>query len=298
MEIRRLRPECLSCLATKYLDKYPANASYEKKTEYMRRSLRILACANDHEAAPVVVNRIANIREEIFGIRDDFSEAKKYFNDVMLEREAEIQEKLDTAEDPLLLALQYAMVGNYIDFGAMKQVDEEHLSKLLKDANSNPIPLQEYEALKQDLASGKRLVYLTDNCGEIVLDKLLIGVIQKLFPHLEITAVVKGGNVLNDATIADARQVGLTKLITVIDNGNNIAGTWLEATSLEARKVIDAADVLLSKGQANYETLRFCGKNIYYLFLCKCEMFAREFGVPKFTGMLLNEQRQIRKKQN
>ena len=146
--------------------------------------------------------------------------------------------------------------------------------------------------MKNDLASAKTLVYLTDNCGEIVLDKLLIETIKKQYPDLNIIAVVKGGNVLNDATLSDAKQVGLTKVAHVIDNGNDIAGTWLDAIPWMTRKIIeDGADIILSKGQANYETLRFSGLNIYYLFLCKCEMFAKEFGVEQFTGMLLNEKR-------
>lgn len=292
--IQRLRPECLSCLAIKYLDKYPADAPQEKKLEYMRRSMVILSMARVHEAAPVVVNRMAKVREELFGAVDEFGDAKKYFNEVMLEREQEIQEKLDNAEDPLLLGLQYAMVGNYIDFGAMKKVDEAELSKLLDNASANVLPQAEYETLRKELSCAKNLVYLTDNCGEIVLDKLLIKVLKKLYPNLSVTAIVKGGNVLNDATMEDARQVGLTQLIPVIHNGNDIAGTWLDATPYHVRKILDEADIVLSKGQANYETLRYCGKNIYYLFLCKCEMFAKEFGVEKFTGMLLNERRRPR----
>lgn len=288
-QVRRLRPECLSCLAKKYLDKYPEDAPVEAKTEYMQRALRILASAPKHVAAPVVVNYISKVREELFGVMDEFGDAKQYFNQVMLNRAPEIQAKLDASDDPLLLAIQYAMVGNYIDFGAVKKVDENHLSSLLEHAKEQPIPSMEYESLKEELATANRLVYLTDNCGEIVLDKLLIQVIQKLYPHLEITAVVKGGNVLNDATLTDAGQVGLTGLIRVVDNGNDIAGTWLDSTRYETFKIIKAADVILSKGQANYETLRYCGMNIYYLFLCKCEMFAREFGVEKFTGMMLRE---------
>jgi len=290
-KVRRLRPECLSCLAKKYLDKYPEDASVEIKTEYMRRALQILACAEEHEAAPVVVNRIAKVHDELFGATDEFRTAKKHFNQVMLGRVEAIQAKLDAADDPLLLGLQYAMVGNYIDFGAMKQVDEAHLSHLLDNAKEQPIPAAEYEYLKKDLSAAKHLVYLTDNCGEIVLDKLLIQVIQKFYPYLKITAVVKGGNVLNDATMEDAVQVGLTDLVPVTDNGNDIAGTWLDSTKTETRKIIEAADIILSKGQANYETLRFCGLNIYYLFLCKCEMFAKEFDIERFTGMLLNELR-------
>ena len=287
--IRRLRPECLSCLAKKYLDKYPEDATIEDKTEYMRKALRILSDADEQDAAPVVVNRLAKIREQLFGVTDEFVEAKKYFNNVMLERENEIRSKIYTSENPFLLAIQYAMVGNYIDFGAMKQVDEAQLSEMLDNAANLPIPQKEFTALKNELFNAKHLVYLTDNCGEIVLDKLLIEVIQKLYPQLTITAVVKGGNVLNDATREDATQVGLDKLVSILDNGNDIAGTWLESTSPATAKVIHEADVIFAKGQANYETLRFSGLNIFYLFLCKCEMFAKEFNVERFTGMLLRE---------
>ena len=113
--------------------------------------------------------------------------------------------------------------------------------------------------------------------------------IARLYPSLEITAIVRGGDVSNDATMEDAQQVRLSEAARVLHNGTNVAGTWLEGISEEARKIIDSADVIISKGQANFETLRKCGKNIYYIFLCKCDMFARNFGVKRLTGMLIND---------
>ena len=121
------------------------------------------------------------------------------------------------------------------------------------------------------------------------MDKLLIGQLKALYPQMELTVIVRGGEVLNDATVEDAVQVGLTELVPVIDNGNSIAGTWMDEVSAQARHVMEDADLILAKGQANYETLRGCGMNIYYIFLCKCEMFARMFQVPRFSGMLLKE---------
>lgn len=290
-KIRRLRPECISCLGKKYIDKYPPNATEEKKLEYMRRALRILACAQDHEAAPVVVNRISNLQTELFGAQDEYAEAKKYFNNLMLERAEDISSKIERAENPLLLAIQYAMAGNYIDFGAMAQIDETYLNEILENAGSISVTPAEYDTLVMELETGKTLVYLLDNCGEIVMDMLLIQTIQRLYPHISITAMVRGGHVLNDVTMEDARQVGLTKCVKTIDNGNSIAGTWQKELSIEARRTLDAADIILSKGQANYETLRYCSKNIYYLFLCKCEMLARDCGVPRITGMFINDRR-------
>ncbi|MBQ8640311.1 MAG: DUF89 family protein, partial [Lachnospiraceae bacterium] len=197
--------------------------------------------------------------------------------------------KLEVSEDPLRLALQYAMVGNYIDFGAVGIVDETYLTALLKDAALNSVDERTFAQLKLELESAEKLVYLTDNCGEIVMDKLLIGQLKALYPQMELTVIVRGGEVLNDATVEDAVQVGLTELVPVIDNGNSIAGTWMDEVSAQARHVMEDADLILAKGQANYETLRGCGMNIYYIFLCKCEMFARMFQVPRFSGMLLKE---------
>ncbi len=287
--IERLRPECISCLLKSHLEKYPTDASPDEKLKYMQNVLKVAAEAKKSDSAPVLVNKINVIQREMFGYEEDFAEKKLHYNSLMLEMEADIGQKIREAEDPLKLALQYAMTGNYIDFGTHNDVTETELNALLNQATSNPVNNMEYQSLKKDLQDAENIVYIVDNCGEIVLDKLLIKEIRRQFPKARIIAMVRGGAVLNDATIEDAKQVGLTEMVRVIDNGNNIAGTCLEALSVGAAVALDGADVILAKGQANYETLRKCGRNIYYIFMCKCEMFAKGFGVPKFTGMLVNE---------
>ncbi len=139
------------------------------------------------------------------------------------------------------------------------------------------------------MINAKKLVYLTDNCGEIVMDKLLLRRIHAINPAREMTVVTRGAPVLNDATMEDALNCGLDEHARVTHNGSGIAGTCLERISKEAREVIDAADVIIAKGQANFETLRRCGKNVYYIFLCKCELYARRFGVPRLQGMLIRD---------
>jgi len=231
------------------------------------------------------------LKEKIFGVRDDFSKEKVYFNALMLGKEPEMRKKVRAAEDELSLAASYAMLGNFIDFGAMDSVDEEKLSAMLDDVQNMQLDAAELKNLKTDLARAKRLVYLTDNCGEIVTDKLLIETILRLYPTLKVEVIVRGAPVLNDATMEDALQIGLDKLASVTDNGSAVAGTVLDKISAQAREKIDAADVILAKGQGNFETLRFCGKNIYYLFMCKCIMFAERFGVERFSPMVLNDLR-------
>ena len=286
----RLKPECISCIVDKQLENHPKNISLTDKTDYMQSVLRIVSEATKDMSAPVIVRQIYDLQKEMFGMEMDYTEIKKYFNAQMLDRYETFQSAIQNADDQFRLAIQYAMIGNYIDFGAMKEVEEEKLNELLEDAKEIFLDEVQYQNLKKEILTKKSMVYLTDNCGEIVFDKLLVQTIQKMNPDLKITVIVRGMPVLNDATMDDAIQVGLNEIVDVIGNGSNIAGTCLEKISEEAHELINQADFILSKGQGNFETLQECGLNIYYLFLCKCKMFANRFQVPRFTGMLLNDQ--------
>lgn len=289
MEIRRLHSECISCMTKVHLEKCPKEVAEDKKVEYMQKVLKVLAEAPDRYGAPVIVRTIQKIQEEMFGIKQDYAEIKRYYNTLMMAYEKQIQNRMEQAEDSIKMGIQYAMIGNYIDFGARINVNEKQLTELLNDNDRFVIDEKQYLEFTDDLKKSCKLVYLTDNCGEIVMDKLLINEIQKEYPNLQVTVLVRGAEVINDATMEDAMQVELDKMVKVISNGTDIAGTWLEEISEEAKAVLEEADMIISKGQGNFETLRKCGLNIYYIFLCKCDLFANTFGVPKLTGMLINE---------
>ena len=130
---------------------------------------------------------------------------------------------------------------------------------------------------------------IADNRGEIVLDKLFLEQLQKRFPKLRLSVLVRGGAVLNDATVEDAKYVGIDKYARVISNGLPIAGTVYSLRADEAREVLDGADVILAKGQGNYESLCKQGMHIFYSFLCKCELFTSRFDVRKLTGIIVEE---------
>lgn len=289
MEIRRLHPECISCMTKVHLEKCPKDMAEEKKVEYMQKVLKILAEAPAKYGAPVIVRTIQKLQEEMLGIRQEYAEIKKHYNQVMMQYEDKVMKHMAKSKDPVKTGIQYAMIGNYIDFGARITVTEEHLTELLNTPDRFVIDEKQYEEFTADLEKARKLVYLTDNCGEIVMDKLLIRQIKKQYPDLELTVMVRGAEVINDATMEDAMQVGMCDLAKVMPNGSDIAGTWIEEISEEAKAVLEEADVIISKGQGNFETLRKCGMNIYYIFLCKCDLFANTFQVPKLTGMLINE---------
>lgn len=289
MSVSRLDPACLKCLIDKYMLVAPEGTPKMLQQTYIRRFLSLLVNAPEECSAPVLLRDIRDLRSELYQQHEDYGELKQHFNQLMLTQERWMSEQIEAAEDPLQCAVRLAMAGNYIDFGAQTQVEEPQLRALLADPDLLALHRHTLEELRRDVLRMKCMVYLTDNCGEIVADKLLIRTLRRLNPSAEITAIVRGADALNDATLTDACQVHLEEEAHVIGNGSRIAGTWLPSLSAEARDLIESADVILSKGQANFETLYGCGLNIYYLFLCKCDLFANRFRVKPLTGMLLND---------
>lgn len=287
--IPKLKSVCISCMLNSRINQFPTDAPEEKKVEYMTRVLKELGEMKDAHGPVLATRNIVKFQEELFGKRQDYSELKSKFNQFVMEKVPFLKSEIEKAEDSFRRAIQYGIVGNYIDFAVMEHVDENQLEQLFVEASKYVLDEEAYQSMKQDVCNAKKIVYLLDNCGEVVIDKLIIEVIQKLNSQAEITAIVRGEEAMNDATMEDAEQVGLNELVKVIGNGSDILGTCLKHISEEARTVIEDADVVLSKGQGNFETLQGYDKNIYYIFLCKCEMIAEMFGVPKFSPMLVKE---------
>ena len=285
----KVSAECMHCLVKRQADNIKKYSDEEKKAEYLGKVLGIIANHAAEEPAPVLLSHIGRLHEAYFGKPFSFEELKKGYNAMLMEKEEEIRQKIGRAEDPLALALRFAQIGNFIDFGAMDSVDDAKLMEFLEQAETLPLSENTYQNVTEDMKSAKKLVFLTDNCGEIVLDKLLLETIAKVYPHLECTIIVRGEPVLNDATMEDALQVGIEACGKVIPNGTNIAGTYIPWISAEARQVMEEADMLISKGQGNFESLHGCGLNIYYLFLCKCQWFMERFGLPQYSGVFINE---------
>ncbi len=286
----KVSAECIHCLVKRQAEGIKKEADEEKKAEYLAKVLGIIAEKAAEEPAPVLLSHIGRLHEKYFGKPFSFEELKRGYNCMMLEKEKEIRAKIKETADPLALALRYAQIGNYIDFGAMDSVDDTKLEEFLKQAETLPLDENTYETFKLDLQKAKKLVYLTDNCGEILLDKLLLETIREAAPYVVCTILVRGEPVLNDATLEDALQVGMDRCGKVIPNGTNIAGTYLPWLSVEARQAMEEADLIISKGQGNFESLHGCGLPVYYLFLCKCRWFMERFGLPQFSGVLIREQ--------
>jgi len=284
-----IKPVCLDCTWNKNMNKYPQDADPALAKEYQARLRQLLDTKASEWSVPEMGSYIKQLRREIFHQEEfDYSDVKYHFNELLLGFAQQMTDHIRKADDPILMAVKYAMTGNYIDF-AVLHVEEETLWDLIGKAEEMTVDSGVYRKFLEEAAKAKTLTYITDNCGEIVMDKLLILELKKYNPELDVTVMVRGAKVANDTTIEDAVQTGIPSVANVLDNGTWMDGTILHALSEEARSSILHADMVIAKGQANYESLAGCGLNVFYLFICKCALFMERFGVEKYSGVLAAE---------
>lgn len=286
-----LASTCLQCNLNRNLDLAKTLGTEEQTMAFARRLMQMYLDAPAGVSAPWFNPEVSDILHEMYGLPiDRFKEEKAFSNRFVLERLDQIRDKVESAEDPVFAGLQFSILGNYLDFSALQgKVSFETLEDMLSKGLEMVLEGDNYGALCADLEKGKKLLYLTDNAGEIGFDRILAEQIAKKYPHLDITFCVRGDVTINDATRADAEAVGIP--FPVIDNGNRVPGTEMGLLGEDARKAMAEADVILAKGMANVETMYGCGLNVYYAFLVKCQRFVELFGKPLFTSMLVRERK-------
>lgn len=278
----RVTESCARCL----FDKQKHLSDNE---EYLKEIRDIIAHRGEDDTSPYLVYLFRGVYEKYFGPCEPYQEVKKKYNDLVLGMEDAVRSKIEASADPFETAFACARIGNYIDFGAMNEVDEETFLSLFDDAKLRDEDRKVMDSFADQCRRGKRFLLLADNCGEIVLDKLFLEQLHRKFPQLTVSVMVRGSEVLNDATEEDAAYVGMDKVAKIVSNGQPIAGTVYAMLPEPAKEVLDHADVILAKGQGNYESLYGQGRHIFYSFLCKCDLFTGRFQVPKLTGIFREE---------
>ena len=280
---------CYLCHFNKHVETALSLGDEATASAFARDLMQIYLNAPKGTSSPVFTPLVSELYQKYYHLDPDrFKEEKEASNRFALARIGDITARVEAAPDRLYAGLQFALLGNYIDFSALHgQVSFAKLDELLDKAQYLQVEQASYDALKADLQAGKKLLYITDNAGEICFDRVFAEEIARAYPHLEITFCVRGGPSQNDATRADAELAGIP--FPIIDNGNLVAGTELSQLSVEAKTAMDQADVIIAKGQGNTETLYGCGYNIYYAFLVKCIRFQQMFQRPQLTPMLLQE---------
>ena len=278
----RIPESCAECL----YDRQRARCQDE---EYLAQVKKLIEERGENDTSPLLVYRFNTEYVKRFGKTAGYADVKRHYNDLMLRLEDRFRIRIESSQDPVETALALARAANYIDFGAMNHVDEDTCLGLLEGAALRKDEREVFRHLMAECSDAQRFLLITDNCGEIVLDKLFLEQLKKRFPWLKLQVLVRGQEVLNDVTPEDAVYAGICQLAEIISNGKAIAGTVYDMLPDEARRALDRVDVIFAKGQGNYESLSGQGRHIYYTFLCKCDLFTSRFSVPPLTGMLVEE---------
>ncbi|NWF97497.1 MAG: DUF89 family protein [Nitrospirae bacterium] len=220
------------------------------------------------------------IRQMLGG--DPFAEIKAKYNKLALELYDKLTNITSNSGNPLLTASKLAIAGNVIDFGIFTSIDIE---STINRALNNELEVDDSEEFIKSVSEINEILYLLDNAGEIVFDRILIETLIKA--NKRVKAVVKGSAVINDATMFDAEEAGLTGVCEVIDNGSDAVGTILQWTSKKFQDEFNEAQMIISKGQGNFETLLHSRKNIYFLFQSKCRVVSKELGLDNGAMLLM-----------
>ncbi|MCD4650327.1 MAG: ARMT1-like domain-containing protein [Candidatus Cloacimonetes bacterium] len=267
--------DCIPCFVRQALDSARLATDDEQIHEQVvREVLRLAADLDMSQSPPAIGQKIHRLIRGLIGNNDPYHELKQRFNRLAMRMCVELAEQVRVSESPLETAIRLAIAGNIIDLGVKTSIAESEIEKVIRDCLTADFDSQQVEEFRNAVGRAEKILYLADNAGEIVFDRLLI----EQLPCEKITVVVKGSPVINDATIEDARFVGLTEMVEVIDNGSDGPGTIMETCSQSFRDRFEDADLVIAKGQGNYETLSDVNKNIYFLLKAKCPVIARDLG--------------------
>jgi uncharacterized protein with ATP-grasp and redox domains len=267
--------DCIPCFVRQVLDSVRMTTDDSRLHEKVLREALHMASEMDlNQSPPAMARKIHQFIREITGISDPYIDVKNRFNKLALQMYPDLKQLIDTSAVPLETAIRLAIAGNIIDFGVNSMVVPDQVERTITESLTAPLDRKSYKTFEHAVSHAEKILYLGDNAGEIVFDRLLI----ERLPCEKITFVVKGGPILNDALMEDAQIAGLTDLVEVIDNGSDAPGTILEICSEAFRYRFDESDLVIAKGQGNYETLSDMDKNIFFLVRPKCSVLARHLG--------------------
>ena len=274
----KLNLDCVPCFQRQALQAVRFISDDEELHEKVLREVTKKLLESDWNLSPPeLAHEVHRIVRSVAKEKDPYKKVKKKSNDLVLTMYPALKSKVEKSADPLRTAIRLAIAVNIIDFGPLQ---EFNLEKTIKEVLKKKFAIDDYEKLKENLKDAKTLLFFTDNAGEIGFDKLLVETFLKARRFEKISFVVKGGPIINDATLEDAAYVGLCDLPNVefLNLSNGEAGTGPERTSREVQRWIRNYDLVISKGQGNYEGLSE-NNGLFFLLMAKCPVIASDLGV-------------------
>lgn len=279
----KLNLECLSCnidqviKITNLLD-----LDNDTREKIMRRVLGYLKDVDYEQTNPEVMKGTWDIITREIGDNNPYRNLKAFYNQHVESISDKIIGIIEKSDKKVHTALKVAIAGNLIDFASGHQFDEKMLVEDIENIKSRKFGKDDSNELIKRVLASKSMLYLGDNCGEIVLDKIFISYLKDINPNLKVIYGVRGKSIINDVTDEDARMVRISEVARVISNGDGSLGTVLKNTTSEFQDEFWHADIVIAKGQGNFESLSDEGKdNLFFLFMAKCEVVAKIIGVKK-----------------
>ena len=266
--------DCIPCFVRQTLDSVRRATDDETVHEQvLREMLSAISEMDLRESPPAMGHKIHRFIRERVGGGDPYREMKDESNRLALELYPALKSRVEGSPNPLETAVRLAIAGNIIDIAVKGGVGRIDVNEAIHHALTSPFD-GDMEGFAGAVSRANDILYLADNAGEIVFDRLLL----EQLPLGKVTVAVRGAPVINDATMADARVAGITELVDVIDNGSDVPGTILDECSAAFRRRFDEAGLIVAKGQGNYETLSEVKKDVFFLLKAKCPVIASDVG--------------------
>lgn len=284
--------ECMPCFVRHTLEVLREFSPDENLNEnVMRNVLKKMSQLDFSLSPPEFAAEIhAFIREQL-KCDDPYFAIKNNSNELAARLVLDLQKNLEQASDPLRLAVLYSIAGNIIDSGVSAVTPDSEVRKSIEMAEKEHPAIDDYSLLREKVFAADKILVLGDNAGEVFFDRLLL---ERLPVGKSVAYAVKGGAILNDAVRADAEAAGLSRCARIIENGTRSPGTPIKQVSSDFMNCFAAADVIIAKGQANFETLsHLCDPRMFFLLRAKCDVIAGKIGVPKGSFVILCNQRKI-----
>ncbi len=262
--------ECIPCFVKQALDATKlATQDLDIQQKAVKLVLERLSKTSWNTSPPYLGRLVHNLIKEITGNSDPYKSLKIHSNKVALKLADKWEKRILSSEDPFELAVKLSLAGNTIDFGA-RPGEKIDIEKEIETVMNMQINRKNLEFFRDCIKKSKKILFLTDNAGEIVFDKFLI---KEIGPS-KVVCAVKSKPIINDATLGDAKMINLTKIVKVIENGSDYPGTVIDECSEEFRSLFWSSDIIIAKGQGNYETLNEVKAPIFFLFKVKCPVVA------------------------
>lgn len=287
----KITPTCVPCLLNRIIFESKQITDDEKvQTQVIRNACNMLGDLYDpSDCSATIATKIHQRTYELLKTQDPYHDLKTQSNKIASSLVPTIQERIRHAEHPLKTAILVSIVGNTLDFGIEGgSKNPEELKQVFDQIYNQGLGFDDTSRLFSLLKHCGSILYFTDNCGEIVFDKLVCEQLKKIFPTLSITLVVKGEPVLSDATVQDAKELGFNDLVDeILTTGGFAVGVDLTLLPEEVLRKIDTVDLIVCKGMANYESFSETDiRPIVYLLRSKCEPIATSMHVPLHANIV------------